>query len=519
MHPKEFQDCSKSQIYPLQILAILGDPCQIKRMAYRMLIGGKLTALRDGSTRPVIQPSNGKMLAKVPEASIEDVDLAVSAARAAFDTGPWRDFTAQQRGRVLFRMAELIRKHAAKLAKLESLNVGKPIIEAEFDMADTATCFEYYGGLATKIAGQTLPVPDMAISMTLREPVGVCALIVPWNYPLMLAAWKLAPALAAGCTIILKPAEQTPLTTLEFGRLLQSLDLPPGVINIISGAGETVGSHLVDHPEVDKVAFTGGTATGRAILKGAADSNLKKVTLELGGKSPNIFFEDADLEAAVDGALFGLFINQGEVCSAGSRILVQRSIHKVFMKHLLAKTKRIRLGDPLDRKTQMGPLVTSEHRDKVLEYICIGIKEGAKLVCGGYPPSHKKFQKGFYIEPTIFDQVDNSMRIAQEEIFGPVVCVIPFDTEKEAIQIANDTPYGLAGAIWSRDIYRALRVARKIRAGILWVNTMQPCYVEAPWGGYKQSGCGRELGPHAVDEYLETKQLHINLNEKPIGWY
>lgn len=484
-----------------------------------MLIGGRLVAARDRSTRSVIQPANGKILAMVPEATIEDVDLAVSSAREAFDKGPWRDYTAQQRGKLLFRMAELIRKNTANLARLETLNVGKPIVESEFDMADTATCFEYYGGLATKIAGQTLPVPDAAISMTLREPVGVCALIVPWNYPLMLAAWKLAPALAAGCTVVLKPAEQTPLTALEFGRLLQSLDLPPGVINIISGAGETVGSHLVDHPEVDKVAFTGGTVTGRAILKGSADSNLKKVTLELGGKSPNIFFEDADLEAAVDGALFGLFINQGEVCSAGSRILVQRSLHKTFVKRLMTKAKKIRLGDPLDRKTKMGPLVTAAHRDKVLDYIALGLKEGATLVRGGRPPRDPKLKNGFYIEPTIFDHVDNSMRIAQEEIFGPVVCVIPFETEEEAISIANDTPYGLAGAIWSRDIYRALRVAKKIRAGILWINTMQPCYAEAPWGGYKQSGWGRELGPHGVDEYLETKQLHINLNEKPLGWY
>ncbi len=484
-----------------------------------MLIGGKLTHAEDGATRKVVNPFNGKVVAEVPEASLNDVDAAVRAARKAFDGGDWPNMTAQQRGRILFRIAELVRKNLPKLARLETLNVGKPIVESEFDMNDTATCYEYYGGLATKITGLTAPVPDNAISITLREPVGVCALIVPWNYPLMLAAWKLAPALAAGCTVILKPAEQTPLTTLEFGRLLQELKLPPGVINIVQGAGETVGSALVNHKEVDKVAFTGGTETGRAIIKGAAASNLKKVTLELGGKSPNIFFEDADLEASVDGALFGLFINQGEVCSAGSRILVQRSLHKKFMKRLLEKAKLIRLGDPMDRKTKMGPLVTEEHRDKVLSYIQIGIEEGAKLVAGGKAPKSAVLRKGFYVEPTIFDEVKNSMRIAQEEIFGPVVVVIPFKNEDEAVAIANDTPYGLAGAVWSRDIFRALRVARKIRAGIMWVNTMQPCYVEAPWGGYKQSGAGRELGPHGIDEYLETKQLHINLNENPIGWY
>ena len=488
-------------------------------MTYRMLIGGKLVEVKNKATREIINPSSGKRLALAPEASTEDTDLAVKAAKAAFESGPWPETTAQQRGRLLFRMAELVRKNAKQLARLETLNTGKPIVESEMDMVDTATCLEYYGGLATKISGQTLPVPDQAISMTLREPVGVCALIVPWNYPLMLAAWKLGPAIAAGCTVILKPAEQTPLTTLEFGRLLTQLDIPPGVINIVSGLGETVGAALVNHSQVDKVAFTGGTDTGRAILKGASASNLKKVSLELGGKSPNIFFADADLEAAVDGALFGLFINQGEVCSAGSRVLVQRSIHKKFMNLLLKKVKRIRLGDPLDRKTKMGPLVTDEHRDKVLSYIQLGIEEGARLVCGGGAPKGKTFQKGFYIEPTIFDEVKNSMRIAREEIFGPVVCIIPFRDEEEAIAIANDTPYGLAGAVWSRDIYRALRVTRRIRAGIMWINTMQPCYVEAPWGGYKQSGCGRELGPHAIDEYLETKQVHINLNEKPIGWY
>lgn len=484
-----------------------------------MLIGGKLVDIGNRASTKVINPFNGTKLADVPEATLDDVNAAVKAAKDAFEKGPWPEWTAQQRGRLLFDIAALIRKHAAALAKLETQNVGKPIVEAEVDMADTATCFEYYGGLATKVCGQTIPVPDQAISMTLREPVGVCVLIVPWNYPLMLAAWKLAPALAAGCTVVLKPAEQTPCTTLQFGELLAKLKIPPGVINIISGQGETVGAALVNHPDVDKIAFTGGTETGRLIAKAASQSNLKKVTLELGGKSPNVFFDDADLEAGVDGALFGLFINQGEVCSAGSRVLVQRSFHKKFMARLLEKAKLIRLGDPMDRSTKMGPLVTAEHRDKVLDYIRIGKEEGAKVVFGGGAPHGIAFRKGFYVEPTIFDEVNNSMRIAREEIFGPVVCIIPFKDEEEAIAIANDTPYGLAGAVWSRDIYRALRVARKIRAGILWVNTMQPCYVEAPWGGYKQSGYGRELGTQGIDEYLETKQLHINLNEKPIGWY
>jgi betaine-aldehyde dehydrogenase len=488
-------------------------------MPYRMLIGGKLVEAQDHATRDVVNPATGKVFASVPEASCKDVDLAVQAAREAFETGPWSTMTAQQRGRVLFAIADLIRKNSAALAKLETLNMGKPIVESEMDIADTATCFEFYGGLATKISGQTLPVPDQAISITLREPVGVCGLIVPWNYPLMMAAWKMAPALAAGCTVVLKPAEQTPLTTLELGRLLLKLDIPPGVINIVSGVGETVGAAMAGHSDIDKIAFTGGTQTGKAVQIAAAESNLKKVSLELGGKSPNIFFEDADMEAAVDGALFGLFINQGEVCSAGSRVLVQKSIHKQFVKKMIEKAKRIKLGDPMDRKTKMGPLVTEEHRDKVLSYIKIGAEEGAKIVIGGGQPKDKNLKNGFYVEPTILDHVKNSMRVAREEIFGPVVCIIPFKDEAEAVAIANDTPYGLAGAVWSRDIFRALRVVRKVRAGILWINTMQPCYVEAPWGGYKQSGYGRDLGPHAIDEYLETKLVHINLNEAPIGWY
>jgi len=488
-------------------------------MAYRMLIGGESVEAEGRRVRDIINPATGMVFARVPEAAASDVDRAVRAACAAFEGDDWSGMTAQQRGRILFRMAELVRKHAAPLARLETLNMGKPIVESEMDMTDTATCFEYYGGLATKIAGHTLPVPDQAISMTLREPVGVCGLIVPWNYPLMLAAWKLAPALAAGCTVVLKPAEQTPVTALEFGRLLKSLDLPPGVVNIVSGDGETAGSAITSHPMVDKIAFTGGTETGRAVLSASSSSNLKKVSLELGGKSPNIFFDDADLEGGVDGALFGLFINQGEVCSAGSRVLVQQSLHRRFMARLIKKAGRIRLGNPLDRKTKMGPLVTAEHRAKVESYIQLGVEEGARVVYGGGRPRAKALSNGFYIEPTILDGVKNSMRVAREEIFGPVVCVITFRDEDDAVSIANDTPYGLAGAVWSRDIYRALKVARRIRAGILWINTMQPCYVEAPWGGYKQSGCGRELGPHAVDEYLETKQLHINLNEKPIGWY
>jgi betaine-aldehyde dehydrogenase len=455
------------------------------------------------------------MIAEVPDGNPADVDRAAKAARAAFDSGPWAQTTAQDRGRLLFKLADRIRQLAPQLAELESRNCGKPIVEAEYDVADTATCFEYYGGLATKVLGHVNPVPDNALSLTLREPIGVAGQIIPWNYPLAMASWKLAPALAAGCTCVLKPAEQTPLSILELARSFAEIGFPKGVINIVTGFGEGAGAPLVTHPLVDKIAFTGSSAVGKLILRAAADS-IKRVTLELGGKSPNIFFADADFDAAIDGALFGIFINQGEVCSAGSRILVQKSIYTQFVNAMAAKAKTIKLGPPLDRSTKMGPLVSKEQYERVRSYQEIG-KSEAKLVAGGGRP--ESFAKGYYVEPTIFADVDNHARIAREEVFGPVAALIPFEDESEAVRIANDTPYGLAAAVWSRDIFRALRVVKAVRAGVVWVNHMQPTYVEAPWGGYKQSGFGRELGPWGIEEYLETKQVHINLSEQPIGWY
>jgi betaine-aldehyde dehydrogenase len=397
--------------------------------------------------------------------------------------------------------------------------MGKPIFEAEFDVADAATCFEYYGGLATKITGDVNPVPDEALSLTLKEPVGVCGQIIPWNYPLLMAAWKIAPALCAGCTVVLKPAEATPVTAIHLARILDAIpDLPKGVVNVVTGDGPETGALLALSEHVDKLAFTGSTRTGRGILRAAADSNLKRVTLELGGKSPNIFFADAGWEAAIEGAVFGVFVNQGEVCSAGSRILVEKAIHDRFVEAMVEKARAIRLGDPMDRGTRMGPLVTAAHRERVLGYVEQGLSEGARLVLGGGRPDGA-LAGGAYLEPTIFTGVDPGMTIAQEEIFGPVVAVIPFDGEADAVRIANATPYGLAGAVWTRDIYRAFRVVRKLRAGIVWVNHMQPTYVEAPWGGMKMSGAGRELGRYGVDNYLELKQVHINLNENPMGWY
>src|SRR6202007_671641 len=415
---------------------------QTEVKTYQMLINGEWVPSKSAKTFPVYDPSTEEVIAQVPEAGPDDVNAAVLAAKAAFEDGPWATTTAQERGRILFRLADKIRQNAGMLAELECRNTGKPIVEAEYDINDTATCFEYYGGLATKILGFVNPVPDNAVSLTMKEPIGVAGQIIPWNYPLLMAAWKLAPALAAGCTCVLKPAEQTPLTALQFANWFEEAGLPPRVVHIINGFGEPTGAPLVAHPGVDKVAFTGSAAVGKIIVKSAADT-LKRVTLELGGKSPNIFFAEADWEAAVDGALFGVFINQGEVCSAGSRILVEKTIYSKFVESMTEKAKRIKLGPPLERETKMGPLVSKEQYDRVQSYLEVGKREAKVAIGGGRP---KQFGKGYYLEPTIFYDVENNARIAREEIFGPVASVISFDGEADAIRIANDTPYGLRAA-------------------------------------------------------------------------
>ncbi len=485
---------------------------------YQMYIEGCWVDAQSKKTREIKDPGNSEVLGTVPESSRQDAERAISAARKAFDEGGWKNFTAMDRAQKLFAVASAIRKESKMLAELEVRNSGKPLAEAEFDVADAANCFEFYAGMATKIHGETMQVPANSVSFVVREPIGVCGQIIPWNFPLLMAAWKLAPALAAGNTCVLKPSEFTPLTALELAKIFHTLEFPAGVVNIITGPGAGCGEELSTNAMIDKIAFTGGTVTGRKVMVGAA-STIKNVSLELGGKNPNIVFADADFEAAVDGALFAAFANQGEVCSAGSRLLVERSIHSKFVEAMLTKIPRIKLGHGLTPGVKMGPLVSSIQRDKVETYIRIGIDEGARLLCGGKRPEGKQYENGFFIEPTVFDNVTPKMRIAREEIFGPVLSVLTFESEEEAVRISNDTDYGLAAAVWTKNINRALRVVRQLRAGITWVNTYHPTYNEMPWGGYKQSGIGRELGLHGIEEYLETKQVNVHLDEAHIGWY
>jgi aldehyde dehydrogenase (NAD+) len=476
----------------------------------QLFIAGEWQDASTGRTFSSINPTTGRALAEIAEGGEEDIDRAVRAARQAFDDSEWTRMDARERGRILYRIAEGIEARADELARLETLDNGKPVREARmFDIADSIDCFRYYAGWADKIEGEVLPIPGPYLNYTRREPIGVCGQIIPWNYPLQMAAWKVAPALACGNTVVLKPAEQTPLTALELARIAHEAGLPPGVLNVVPGFGETAGAALVRHPEVDKIAFTGSTAVGKIIQREAAGT-LKRVSLELGGKSPNIVLADADLEAAIRGASAAIFYNTGQACTAGSRLLVDESIRDEFVGKLRARAEKLQPGDPLDPKTRLGPLVSQEQLDRVLGYVEQGRTEGAELILGG-ERARVDGGDGYFLPPTIFDRVSPDMTIAREEIFGPVLAVTSFRDMDEAIEIAHRTEYGLAAAVWTRDVTKAHRVAHALRAGTVWVNMYHRLDTGSPFGGYKQSGYGRELGKHALDMYTQVKSVWVNL--------
>jgi acyl-CoA reductase-like NAD-dependent aldehyde dehydrogenase len=455
-----------------------------------------------------LNPATGEVLTQIPEASAGDVDAAVSAARKAIESGPWRKMPASERGRLIWRLADLIEKNIDELAELETLDNGKPIFESRnVDMPMVVDVLRYYAGWATKIHGETVNTFDTAFTYTLREPVGVVGLIIPWNFPLLLASWKLGPALACGNTIILKPAEQTPLTALRLGELAIEAGLPAGVLNIVTG-GPEVGKVIVRHSGIDKIAFTGSTAVGKEIMRTASDT-LKRITLELGGKSPNIVFADSDLDSAVRGAINGIFYGKGEVCNAGSRLFLESKIQDEFLDRLIARAKKMQPADPLDPKTRMGAIVSQEQMQTVLGYIESGKNEGAKLLIGGNRVAVEG--KGYFLEPTIFGEVRSDMKIAQEEIFGPVLAALAFDDLDEVVTAANSNPYGLAAAVWTKDVKKAHQISRQLRAGTVWINTYGLMDASLPFGGYKSSGFGRELGMHAIEHYTELKTVWLNM--------
>jgi acyl-CoA reductase-like NAD-dependent aldehyde dehydrogenase len=478
----------------------------------KLFIGGKWVDAASGKTFTTLDPSTGEALAQVAEAGAEDVDRAVDAARKAHEKGVWRDLPPSERAKALWRAGDLIEERADEFAQLESLDNGMPIVDALlFHVRTAAATFRYYAGWVTKLDGATQQTsfPGTYLSYTLREPVGVVGQIIPWNFPLLMASWKVAPALACGNTVVLKPSEETPLTALLLAEILQEAEIPDGVFNVVPGPGETAGARLASHPQVDKIAFTGSTEVGKLIAKAAAESNLKRVSLELGGKSPNIVFADADLPRAVSGAFLGIFFNQGQVCSAGSRLFVQEKVYDHMIDELTKTIKDLHIGPGIDPMTQMGPLVSKTQLDRVLGYINVGNKEGARLVTGGKRVDG--LGAGYFVQPTVFADVDGTMRIAQEEIFGPVLAAIPFESEEDLIAKANDTVYGLVAGVWTNDVKRAHRVAHALKAGTVFVNCYNVVDPATPWGGFKQSGWGRELGPYALDLYTEIKNVIVDI--------
>jgi len=483
-----------------------------------ILIDGKWIAAQSGRTTTVIGPANNEPVGEVAAAGPEDIDLAVAAARRAFDEGPWPRLSASQRGRYLLRIAALLERDAADIAATESTNNGKPIRESSgIDLPLAIDCFEYFAGYATKLTGQTLPVPGDVLAYTVREPMGVVGAITPFNFPLLLATWKLAPALAFGNTVVLKPSSETPLSTLRLAEICQEAGLPPGVVNVVTGDAAS-GARLAAHDAVDKITFTGSTQVGKEIAAASA-GNLKRVSLELGGKAPNIIFADAPLEDAVAGALFGVYWTQGEICTAGSRILVQRPIFDAFVERFAERARALRVGDPLDPATQVGPLVSKRQLERVVGHIEAGRASSARLVAGGGRPSEPALSRGNYVEPTVFVDVTPDMSIAREEIFGPVAVIMPFDTPDEAIRVANDTTYGLTAGVWTANVKLAHRMARALRAGTVWVNMYNVVTSEAPFGGFKQSGWGRENGPYALEAFTEVKTVFVNLAERSLDWF